>query len=155
MTTLALTGATALVAAMATDAWQTTRTGVAVLFGRGGQARQAAIEAQLDGDAALVAQDDDADGARRDLVPAWNRRLTVLLRQHPDAEDDLRTLVAEIQAALPRAQQHWVQTNIARDNGQVFASQGGNVIVHQGPGSGQLHSPTPAPGPDTSSGNAS
>jgi len=45
---LAGAGGTALVGAMATDAWNSTRSGVARLFGRGGTAQQTAIEAQFD-----------------------------------------------------------------------------------------------------------
>lgn len=79
MTALAMTGATTIVAAMATSAWQTTRAGTARLFNRGGHDLPA-IEAQLDGDADIVAEDDDTDGARQDLVGPWRRRLTALLR---------------------------------------------------------------------------
>src|SRR5581483_9272505 len=66
---LAEAGGSALVGAMATDAWQATRSGVARLFGRDGSARRAAIEAQLDGNAALVAQAEDPDEVRASLVP--------------------------------------------------------------------------------------
>ncbi|MFI2763583.1 hypothetical protein ACH5A3_32740 [Streptomyces echinatus] len=155
MTTLALTGATTVVAAMATDAWGTSRTAVAGLFRREGQDRQTAIEGQLDSDADLVAQDDDAEGARRDLVPIWHRRLATLLnRQYPGAADDLRVLIAQMQAALPPAQQQGVQTNIARDNGQVFASRGGNVLVDTRPDSDRLRPPPSAAGSDEGSGQA-
>lgn len=93
---LATAGSAALVGAMATDAWQATRTGVLGLFGRsstssrdgtaaqpvGGTApeeggteavpaadgRIALVAAQLDGDAALVARADDTAAARRSLL---------------------------------------------------------------------------------------
>ncbi|MHB9863493.1 hypothetical protein [Streptomyces sp. YIM S03343] len=56
---LAMTGATTVVAAIATSAWDSTRHAVVQLFAYD-QGRQAAvIAAQLDGDAALVAQDPD------------------------------------------------------------------------------------------------
>jgi hypothetical protein len=127
---LAATGATTLVAAMTTDAWQAARSGVARLFGRDGLARQEAIEAQLAGNAALVAQADDAGRVRQSLVALWQLELESLLRQHPDAAEELGALVAHVQAALPPAQQEWVQTNIARDHGKVFAVQGGNIVFH-------------------------
>ncbi|UKY48166.1 hypothetical protein [Streptomyces inhibens] len=130
---LAMTGATTVVAAMATDAWTTARARVARLFRRAGLAEQTAIEAQMDGHAALVARSVDADGARHDLVPVWRLQLAEFLREHPDAAEELRRLVGEVQAELPPAQQIWQQTNVARDNGQVFAALGGNVIVRQGP----------------------
>ncbi|MGH3950776.1 MAG: hypothetical protein ACRDSE_16940 [Pseudonocardiaceae bacterium] len=129
---LAGAGGTALVGAMATDAWRATRSGVARLFGRGGPARQTAIEAQLDGNAALVAQAEDPDEARQNLAAVWRLELAALLRQHPETEDELRALVARIHEALPAAQQTWVQTNIARDQATQNIVQHGNVHVHPG-----------------------
>ncbi|WP_328868681.1 hypothetical protein OHT76_00360 [Streptomyces sp. NBC_00287] len=133
LTTLAMTGATTIVAAMATQAWQATRTGVLQLFHHD-QTQQTTITAQLDGDAVLVTEDDDADGARRALVSSWKLRLEKLLRQHPDAADELRALMAEVQAELPQSQQRWVQNNTSHDHGTVFAVQGGNLHLHKGPG---------------------
>lgn len=150
MTALAMTGATTIVAAMATSAWQATRAGTARLFHRRGHALPA-IEAQLDGDAAVVEQDDDADGARHDLIGPWNRRLVALLREHPEAQADLKSLIDDVRGQLPQVQQSWVQANIARDGGQVFAAQGGSVVVHQAT-PGQSHPPTPASTTGTSTG---
>jgi hypothetical protein len=139
---LAMTGATTVVAAMATDGWSTARARMAGLFRRADDVQRAALEGQLDVHAALVASSDDAEAARQDLVPVWRLQLAALLRQHPDAAEELQLLVREIQEQLPSAQQVWQQrqTNIARDHGQVFASLGGNVIVHHGPAK-----PPPAP----------
>ncbi|MFD9403097.1 hypothetical protein ACFWA4_30285 [Streptomyces sp. NPDC060011] len=133
---LALTGATTLVAAIATDAWQVARTGVARLFRRRDQVLQSAIEAQLQGNATLVAQAEDAEQARQALIPMWQLELKQLLRQHPDAADELQALINEISAAMPQTQRTWaqkVQTNIAKHGSQVIAAQDGNVIVHQAP----------------------
>ena len=130
---LAMTGATTIVAAMATGAWQTARSGVMRLFRHGGEDGQAAVAAELDGHAALVARADDAEQTRRGLAAAWQVRLADLLSQHPETTGELRSLVDRIGAQLPRAEQSWVQTNIARDGGQVFAAQGGDVIVHSTP----------------------
>jgi hypothetical protein len=119
---LALTGATTLVAAMATDAWRTTRTGAARLFHRRGRALSA-IEVQLDGDAELVEQDDDA---RQDLVGPWRRRLIALLHEFPEAEAELTALIDQVRRELPPAQRDWVQTNLATGHGVVNAVQHGN-----------------------------
>ncbi|MGH3907240.1 MAG: hypothetical protein ACRDTE_24145 [Pseudonocardiaceae bacterium] len=132
---LAGAGGTALVGAMATDAWQVTRAGVARLFGRGGAVRQAAIEAQLDNNAILVdhaADPGEIDEIRQSLAGMWRLELATLLRQHPDAEDELRALVAQIHDALPASQQTWVQTNIARDQATQNIVQHGNLHVHPG-----------------------
>jgi hypothetical protein len=127
---LAEAGGSALVGAMATDAWQATRSGVARLFGRGESARQIAIEAQLDGNAALVAQADDPDGVRQSLAPAWRLQLEALLRQDPAVEEELRALVAQVRQALPAPQQSWVQTNIAREEAIQNIVQHGTLHVH-------------------------
>ena len=129
---LAGAGGTALVGAMATDAWQVTRSGVARLFGRGGSDRQTAIEAQLDGNAALVAQARDPDEVRQSLVGVWRLQLEALLREHPDVEEELRALVAQVREALPAPQQTWVQTNIAREQATQNIVQHGTLHVHPG-----------------------
>lgn len=144
VTTLAMTGATTIVAAMATSTWQTTRDSVARLFHRSGHAPDA-IAVQLDSNAVLVSRAEDGEQARQSLIPMWQYQLVELLSRHPEAEDELRTLVELAQQELPQAQRSWVQTNIARDHSQVFAAQGGNVIVHQG---------TPDPAPSTPPGPA-
>ena len=125
-----MTGASTIVAAMATSAWQVARDGVVRLFHGRGHALPG-IEAQLDGDAAVVERDEDADGVREDLAGAWKRRLAALLDEHPEAGEDLRALVEQVIGRLPQAQQGPVQANIATQGGQVFAAQGGNVVVHR------------------------
>jgi hypothetical protein len=128
---LAGAGGSALVGAMATDAWQAARSGIGRLFSRGGPARQAAIEAQLDGNAALVAGAADADRARKSLVPVWQMELEGLLREYPEVEEELRAVVARVLQTLPAPPQSWVQTNIAREQ----ATQ--NIVQH-----GTLHLPS-------------
>jgi hypothetical protein len=130
---LATAGATTLVGAMVTDAWQVARSGIARLFGRRGSGQNEAIGAQLDRNAALVERAPDADKARRGLAAAWDLELGALLAEHPDAAGELKALIAEVHGRLPAAQQSWVQTNIARDHGTVFAVLGGNLVVHQAP----------------------
>uniref|UniRef100_A0AAU2JWW4 Uncharacterized protein n=1 Tax=Streptomyces sp. NBC_00049 TaxID=2903617 RepID=A0AAU2JWW4_9ACTN len=130
---LILAGGTTVVAAMATDSWTVARGGVARLFGRRGENQQAAIEAQLDNNAALVVRADDAERVRQALLPVWTLELESLVGQYPEAADELRELIGTIQEALPGTQRAWVQNNTAKDGGQVFAAQGGNVIVHQAP----------------------
>jgi hypothetical protein len=88
------------------------------------------------GGTALVAQAEDADEVRQSLAPVWRLELAALLRQHPDAEDELRALVAQIQKALPVAQQTWVQTNIAREQATQYNVQHGNMHVHPGDAGG-------------------
>jgi hypothetical protein len=153
LATLAMTGATTVVAAMATQAWQTTRTGVLQLFRRD-QAQQPAIATQLDSDVTLVAQEADSEGARQDLVPVWNRRLAAFLRQHPDALDEFQALVSTVRAELPQAQQRWVQ-HITAHGGLAFGAQGpgSSVHFHNYLGPGQARPATPASAADDNTGN--
>jgi hypothetical protein len=154
---LASTAGTTLVAAMATEAWQGARNGIAGLFGRAGTSRQATIEAQLDGHAELVAGADahEADQVRQELAPVWRRQLERLLADDGGAAAELEALVAQVQRALPAAQQAWAHTVIqnitASGVGSVAAGTigTGSVIYHttaprpadpagdHGPGSGQ------------------
>lgn len=129
---LAEAGGSALVGAMTTDAWQATRSGVGRLFGRGGPARQAAIEAQLDGNAALVAHAQNPDEVRASLVPVWRLQLEALLRDYPDVVEELRMLVKQLRESLPASQQAWVQTNIASDQATQNIVQHGTLHVHPG-----------------------
>jgi hypothetical protein len=130
---LAAAGGTTLVGAMATDAWEAARDGVARLFGRAGADRRTVIEGQLAEDADTLAHVGEAEReqVRQELVPVWRRRLARLLEEHPDAsvETELRDLVARVQAALPPAQQAWVQNNTAH-GGNLFAVQGGNQEIN-------------------------
>jgi hypothetical protein len=126
MEALAMTGATTLVAAMATGAWQGARAGAARLFHRGGHALPE-IEGRLDSDAEIVKQAKDPDGARADLAGGWKQRLALLLREFPDARADLAALIDQVRGELPSAQAGWVQTNLATDHGVVNAVQHGNL----------------------------
>ena len=120
---LAMTGAATIVAAMATDAWATARDHAAELFRHRRSERQAQIEAQLDGNAALVAQARDAERARAALIGLWQVELETFLTHYPDSAGEVRTLTKKIQAALPTTQKQWVQNNTAHDHGLVNAVQ--------------------------------
>ncbi|WP_079122818.1 hypothetical protein [Streptomyces abyssalis] len=133
LTTLAGTGAGALVAAMATDVWQGARGAVVRLYRRGGEEQQAAVEGQLHHHDLIVQRADDPDQARQLLLGQWQRDFARLLDDHPDAAAELSDLVEQIRRELPQGRDQWVQTNIARDQGTVYGVQGGNVNhYHQG-----------------------
>lgn len=131
LTALAMTGATTIMAAMATSAWAAARAGVIRLFHRSGSEEQRTLEAQLDREAAMVQQEQDPDSARQDFVGGWRRQLVVLLSEHPEARSELEALVKSVEAQLPHKQQTvQIQANIAKDNGFAAGAQGGNVIVN-------------------------
>lgn len=131
---LAASGSGALIAAAATDAWQSARDGVLAVFGRTGHRRQEVAAGWLDDDAAAVegVVPAERDRVREGLVPVWRVRLADLLAEFPEAGDELRAWVAGVQEALPREQRTWVQNNTARDGGTVFAVQDGTQHVHRG-----------------------
>ncbi|MEU7293100.1 hypothetical protein AB0A76_07840 [Streptomyces exfoliatus] len=143
LTVLAASGGSAVVAAMATDAWQTARGRVVRLFRHDGDSQQASVGAQLDGGAQLVAQAETLEKARQVLLPYWQLQLTEFLRRHPDAADELRSLAADVTAALPAVEQRWVQHNQVSGPGSLYAALGGNVIVHQTAAAPPTHPPTP------------
>jgi len=121
---LAAAGGTAVVGAMATDAWQATRSGVARVLSRGGSPRQEVIEAQLDEDAGVLerAGEADRDQVRQELLPVWRRRLADYLQQHPDAAEELRELVDQVQGQLPTSQQAWVNNVTVQAGRDAFAA---------------------------------
>lgn len=161
MTALAMTGATTLVAAMATSAWQTARARTVALFHRRGDSPHD-IEAQLDRSAARVADadrtdgsdgtdgSDRTDGVRDGQIARWRDDLVDLLRDQPDTEHGLRLLINEIHQQLPPVQQRWVQHITAHDGGSAYGALGPgssvNVHHHTGPGH---QPPTPSPGQAT------
>lgn len=143
---LALTGATTVVAAMATDAWQSTRVGLLRLFHRDSETQQAAVDVQLETHTALLLRVDDPERVRRSLVPAWQVQMEDLLRRHPDMAEEVQAWVDRADETLPKAHQNWVQTVIARDNGTAVGAQGGDVHLHYArPGQSQP-SPSEADG---------
>ncbi|MEU8968395.1 hypothetical protein AB0D11_03815 [Streptomyces monashensis] len=122
LTVLAEAGAAAVVTAMATDMWQDTRTAVVGLFRRCGRARRAALETQLNANAALVRDSTDPDEARRTLFAYWTLELAAVLRDDPDGRAAVARLAASVDGGRRPA---FRQTNTARDAATVFAVQHG------------------------------
>ncbi|MGW2377398.1 hypothetical protein [Kitasatospora sp. NPDC001683] len=143
---LAMSGATTLVAAMATTAWEGARARAVALFHRRGDSRRD-VEAQLERSAGRVELTGEADPVREGEIVRWRNDLVDLLRDQPDTEDGLRELIDEVRPLLPTAQQQWAQHVVARDGGSAFGALGPgssvNVHYHAGPG----HQP---PAPSTS-----
>ncbi|MEV8628376.1 hypothetical protein [Streptomyces sp. NPDC051079] len=145
ITELAMSGATAVVAAMATSAWGGTREAVVRLFRRQEGQTETSIEEQLDSTAARVAGAPDAVVARERIIPLWQGELEDLLRRHPEAAEELRGLIARARAGLPRPEQAPVQNITAHGAGHAYGALNGNVVVH--------HHPPAAPPPDEGPGS--
>jgi hypothetical protein len=99
LTALASAGGTALVTAMVTDGWEGARARFARLFGRGDAARAEAAAGRLEQSRAALAglSGPDLERARIEQEIVWRTRLGDLLEHDPAAEQELRTVVAEVQ----------------------------------------------------------
>ncbi|MGW0672409.1 hypothetical protein [Streptomyces sp. NPDC002746] len=127
-TDLAVSAATVLVTSMATDAWAACKNLFVRWLRRHRGDEAEVLVAQLERGANLVARAADQDRARAQLAGSWQLDLADLLDSHPELEGELREILAEIGTQEQAAA--WYQTNVARDQGTVFAAQGGNVIHH-------------------------
>jgi hypothetical protein len=121
---LAEKGAIAIVGAFATSAFQAVRDRISGVFGRPGSDPETSVRTRMDEDNALVsrAEDEKRADARRALTPAWQLKLGQLLRDCPEAAQELRdALNAEVPAES--------QTMVINGGygGNVYASQGGDV----------------------------
>jgi hypothetical protein len=96
--TLAGSAATVLVGAMREPGWPARKTAWARLVGRGNAKAEANAAEALDEDAASLTPASEAD-----TVTGWKIRLQDLLRAHPEAAVDLRTLLAPAAGAGVRA----------------------------------------------------
>jgi hypothetical protein len=132
---LAQAGGVALMGAAATEAWSVAREGFVALFRRGDARRAESLGLVLDEDAATVAKAVSAnrDEVRQWLLPGWQTRLVDLLREYPEAADELKAWMVRVERTLPAGHQTWTQSVTASASGAV--AQGamfGNVINHSG-----------------------
>jgi hypothetical protein len=134
MTQLAQAGATAIVAAMVTDAWQQMRMSIAAVLGRGAPERVSAEEAELEAsrEQILQAGDDERDEVTRDQLAQWRGSLRRLMATDPDAADDLQALVDSLRDELPAeevGEQARVIQNARADRGSTVVQAGRDVTV--------------------------
>ena len=99
---LAAAGGTALVNAMVTDGWEGVRKKFARLLGRGDAKETEAAAVRLEKSQEILSglSGADLEKAQAEQAIAWRTRLSDLLESHPDAEDELQRLVAEVQAQV-------------------------------------------------------
>ena len=138
LTALASTGGTALVTAMVTDSWEGVKARFARLFGRGdaGQAEVAAGRLEQSRAELTSLSGVDLERARVQQEIAWRTRLGDMLEQDPSVEQELRSLVAEVQVLVAgsagRVEQHAAAFDQAQQAVQghgvqnvTFGGQGG------------------------------
>lgn len=132
---LAMTGASTLVGAITTQAWQSARSRFLAIFGEDTPGK--GLARRLDDDESKLAGLDPQaqQQAREGLASEWQVRLKDLLSDHPEAGEALRAWTEQVRAQLPAVHQEWVQHNLARDQATQYNVQGGNQHIHHpGPG---------------------
>jgi hypothetical protein len=125
---LASTGGTALVTAMVTDSWEGLRARFARLLGHGDARQMEEVAARLEEARATLTgfSGPDLERARAQQEIAWETRLADLLDRDPEAEGELRALVAEVDAQVARSSGRVEQHAAAFDQAQQ-AVQGHGV----------------------------
>ncbi|KAA6223925.1 hypothetical protein CP973_20160 [Streptomyces albofaciens JCM 4342] len=128
MDPIVMTAGTAVVSAMATDAWQQTRDAVVAWWRRVHPQQAEAVDSELEEVRArilTVRQAQDAAGEAA-LVSDWRHRLSLLLRERPELEGELRRLLDQvIIPVLPPREQSWAGSQVLR------ASASGEGRVYQ------------------------
>lgn len=120
---LARTAGVALVTVMATDAWERARGGVVDLWRRVSPERADAVEVELDASRDdLVAAHERGEGeTETELSEEWGSRLRRLLREHPEAAEELRGVVHACEEATGAPAQYQVHLRAtASGSGRVY-----------------------------------
>jgi hypothetical protein len=128
---LAALASQTVVAAAATDAWESAKHGFARLLGRGSREREELVERRLeDTHEQLQAASEQTRGqARTRLEGAWQTRLVDLLEEYPDAAADLQVLVDRIRAELPACVVSATGHGIAAGGNVNISASGGGVAA--------------------------
>jgi len=142
MALASLAGQTVVTAAV-TDAWEAARRGFARLLGRGDPKQTEVAERRLEETRGQLtgSQGTDLEQARAALAAQWATRLADLLDEDPAVEADLRTLVQQIQAALPAAMVSAADEAVAAGRDVNISASGGGVAA------GVIHGNVTPPGP--------
>jgi hypothetical protein len=133
--TLAALAGNTVVTAATTDAWEAARRGFARLLGRGDPGQEQLAEQRLaeTREQLTGAHDTDLEQARAALAGRWATRLADLLEENPGAEDDLRVLVQQIQAALPAGTVSAADHAVAAGRDVNISASGGGIaagVIH-------------------------
>lgn len=148
---LAVLAGNTVVAAATTDAWEAARRGFARLLGRSDPDRTKVAKRRLaeTREQLIAAEGQDLEQVRASLAERWAGRLADLLEEDPGAEPDLRTLVQEIQAALPAGTVSAADHAVAAGRDvNITASGGGTAagVIHGNVAPADPTSPGPANG---------
>lgn len=136
MDPIVLAAGTALVSAMATDAWQQARAATVGLWRRTRPERADRIGAELDvlRGQVLAAREADDEDTEQALTGAWRLHLHDLLRENPGLAAELQRLLDEhLTPALPENEQARTRSVVmkaeAHDNSRVYMAGGDQHIT--------------------------
>ncbi|WP_030664967.1 hypothetical protein [Streptomyces rimosus] len=141
MDPLTMAVATALVGAMATDAWQRVTDAVVALWRRASPERADRVGAELDGlredVLAVRAQPAPDPEAEQVLAAVWQGRLARLADGNAELRAELQRLLTEVLTPqLPRAEQEHVtgiiRQNVQADRRSKVVQAGENITIHGG-----------------------
>jgi hypothetical protein len=137
-----------VVKAAATDTWEAAKRGIARLLGRRGPKQEQLAERRLEETRERLAGAAGTEGeqARAALAEQWATRLADLLEEDPAAEAELRSLVRNIQAALPAGMVSAADHAVAAGRDMNITASGGGVAAGVIHGNVALPNP-PRPGP--------
>jgi ABC-type cobalamin transport system ATPase subunit len=133
MDPLVIAAATALVGAMATDAWETARSAIVRLWRRVHPDRAEAIGGELTEVRGEVLQAREASDTtvEQELTAEWQRRIHRLLQADPSVAEDLQRILAdELVPLLPAAERSQVSSIMmkATASGQARVYQAGHDL---------------------------
>lgn len=133
---LAASGATTLVGLMVSETWAQARDRVARFFARGGDESSAGEELQLSQQELMVAHAEQDDLAGSDIEAVWRTRLRRVLLADPEAAEELRLLLAELDQNAQNAPSVSVHNSISGgvQNGPVFQGQNFSGLTFGGSG---------------------
>jgi hypothetical protein len=144
---LAASGATTLVGLMVSETWTQARDRVARFFARGGDESSAGEELTLSQRELMAARAAQDELAGADIEAVWRTRLRRVLLADPEAAEELRLLLAELDpnADDDRAASVYNSISGGVQNGPVFQGRhfsgltfGGSGAVPPEPGAGAV-----------------
>lgn len=121
VTTVAVSTATALATAMATDGWTAAKAGVMKVFRRAGDSEAEIVDAELARVEELLRAGGDVESIRSAAYKAWISRFQQLLAANPELAAELRAELGATEAGAVH------QYNRPTDGGTVNAPIHGDV----------------------------
>jgi hypothetical protein len=134
---LAASGATTLVGLMVSETWTQTRDRVARFFARGGDESSAGEELRLSQQELMTAHAARDELAGSDVEAVWRTRLRRVLLADPEAAEELRSLLAELDPNGGNDSSASVHNTISGgvQHGPVFQGQNFSGLTFGGSGS--------------------